>query len=172
MPLKPGLAAFHPRGPEPRTMRRVACPFCSHGFDISRKAISVRCPKCTRPLQFEDLTLRGRVEGDISTMGEVDLTEPSEMIGRLVCTTFTNRGRYEGNATVYGSVRLVADSLTTGELNSRALAIDHGATFRGKVAIHPRPKVSTVTRAVAARTLKRLSRQITPEGTPRFAGMR
>ena len=74
-------------------------------------------------------------------MGEVDLTEPSEMIGRLVCTTFTNRGRYEGNATVYGAIRLVADSLTTGELNARALAIDHGATFRGKVAIHPRPKV-------------------------------
>jgi len=93
MPLKPALAAFHPKGPEPRAMRRVACPFCGHGFDISRKALSVRCPGCTRPLQFEDLALRGRVEGDVSTMGEVELTEPSEMIGRLVCTSPSIRSR-------------------------------------------------------------------------------
>mgnify|MGYP006276112299 CR=1 FL=1 len=172
MPLKPALAAFHPKGPEPRAMRRVACPFCGHGFDISRKAISVRCPHCTRPLQFEDLTLRGRVEGDVSTMGEVELTEPSEMVGRLVCTTFANHGRYEGSATVYGSIHLAPDSLTTGELTSRALRVDRGATLRGKLTIHPRPKVSAVTRAVASRALKRVSRRLSPDRRPAFASAR
>lgn len=159
MPLKPALAAFHPRKPEPKAMRRVACPYCGHGFEISRKAISVRCSKCTRPLAFEDFTLRGRVEGDVSTMGEVDLTEPSELVGRLVCATFTNRGRYEGSATVYGSVTLMGDSLTVGQLTSRSLAVERGATLRGKVRIQPQPDVSVVTRAVTARRMQRGSRR-------------
>jgi len=170
MPLKPALAAFHPKSPEPREVRHVACPYCGKPFAISRKALSVRCPGCTRPLQFEDLSLKGRIEGDVSTMGEVDLAEPSEMIGKLVCGQFTNQGRYEGSAIVYGSIALAAQSLTTGELTARALEVDRGATFRGKVNIHPHPKTSAITRAVAARSMKRMTRRFSSQDpTPKPA---
>ena len=84
MPLRPALATIHPREPAPRSMRRVLCPHCGRAFEVSTRAMSVRCPACTRPLEFKDLTLRARMEGDVSTMGHVELTNHSEMIGRLV----------------------------------------------------------------------------------------
>lgn len=103
--------------------------------------MSVRCPTCTRPLEFKDLTLRQRLQGDVSTMGHVELSNPSEMIGRLVCGRFTNTGRFEGHAVVYGSIELAGNSLTIGELTGKSLSIHHGATARVRVNILPKPRI-------------------------------
>lgn len=101
--------------------------------------MSVRCPACTRPLEFKDLTLRQRLEGDVSTMGHVELSNPSEMIGRLVCGKFTNTGRFEGQAVVYGAITLAGNSMTIGELTGKSLSVQHGATARAKANIVPKP---------------------------------
>lgn len=101
--------------------------------------MSVRCPSCTRPLEFKDLTLRNRMEGDVSTMGHVELSNPSEMIGRLVCGRFTNAGRFEGQAVVYGQIMLSGGSHTIGELTGKSLSIQFGATARAKANIRPKP---------------------------------
>ncbi len=103
--------------------------------------MSVRCPSCTRPLEFKDLTLRARMQGDVSTMGHVELSSPSEMIGRLVCGQFTNTGRFEGQAVVYGAIVLTGKSLTIGELTGKSLIIHHGATARAKANILPKPRL-------------------------------
>lgn len=128
MPLRPALKTIHPRMPQPRQVRSVCCPHCAKRFEVSARAMSARCPACTRPLEFNDLTLRTRLEGDVSTMGHVVLCEPSEMLGRLVCGQFTSGGRFEGRAVVYGAVALTEGSLTTGQITSRSLRIDWGAT--------------------------------------------
>jgi cytoskeletal protein CcmA (bactofilin family) len=139
MPLRPALATIHPRRPEPRQLRRVLCPHCGRAFEVSTRAMSVRCPSCTRPLEFKDLTLRQRLDGDVSTMGHVELSDPSEMIGRLVCGRFTNTGRFEGQAVVYGAIELTGNSLTVGELTGKSLCVHHGATARAKANILPKP---------------------------------
>ena len=100
MPLRPALAAFHPKSPKPRAVRAVTCPHCSCGFDISQKAMSVRCPRCTRPLAFEDLHLDSKVQGDVSTMGAVHLGDHGEMVGRLICGQLNNAGRVDGKVIV------------------------------------------------------------------------
>ncbi len=139
MPLRPAINTIHPRGPQPAHLRRVSCPACGKSFEVSQRAVSVRCPACTSPLEFNDLVLRTRLEGDVSTMGHVALAEPSEMLGRLVCGQFTNAGRFEGRAVVYGQVVLTRESLTTGQLSGRSLRIDHGATTHIKAEIRPNP---------------------------------
>ena len=140
MPLRPALVAFHPRGPEPKSVRKVNCPHCGNGFEISKRALSIRCPQCTRPLQFSDLTLKQRVQGDVATMGHVQLDGHGEMNGRLVCGQLTITGSFEGQATVYGQIELVGQSLTTGQLVGKALRVSHGATLRCGVTICPQPK--------------------------------
>lgn len=79
------------------------------------------------------------MEGDVSTMGHVELSNQSEMIGRLVCGRFTNTGRFEGQAVVYGQIVLTNGSLTVGEFTGKSLSIQHGATARGKANICPKP---------------------------------
>ena len=160
MPLRPALAAFHPKGPKPKAVRKVNCPHCSAGFDISQKAMSVRCPRCTRPLAFEDLHLDSKVQGDVSTMGTVRLGEQGEMIGRLICGNLHSEGRVDGKVVVYGRAELWPNSLATGELSARALYAHRGSTARLSVKIGPKPLVSTVTSAVTTRPLQRTGRRL------------
>jgi cytoskeletal protein CcmA (bactofilin family) len=122
--------------------------------------MSVRCPTCTRPLEFKDLTLRQRLEGDVSTMGHVELSHPSEMIGRLVCGKFTNTGRFEGNAVVYGPIELAGNSFTTGELTGKSLSIQHGATARAKANILPKPRLGPGSGKLMDRPTRRLTPRI------------
>lgn len=160
MPLRPALAAFHPKGPKPKAVRKVNCPHCSAGFDISQKAMSVRCPRCTRPLAFEDLHLNSKVQGDVSTMGTVHLGEQGEMIGRLICGNLHSAGRVDGKVVVYGRAELQPDSLTTGELTARSIYAHFGATLRMSVKIGPKPLVTTVTSAITTRPLQRTGRRL------------
>lgn len=118
--------------------------------------MSVRCPACTRPLEFKDLTLRQRMQGDVSTMGHVELSHPSEMIGRLVCGRFTNAGRFEGQAVVFGEIVLQGGSLTVGELSGKSLCIRHGATARAKAHIRPKPTLGPADGKLRERPARRL----------------
>ncbi|MEM1356180.1 MAG: polymer-forming cytoskeletal protein [Planctomycetota bacterium] len=155
MPLRPALAAFHPKAPAPKTVRSVHCPHCGTGFEISSKAMSVRCPSCTRPLAFEDLNLNSRVEGDVSTMGHVQLGEQGAMVGRLVCGQLTNVGRLEGRVVVFGRIELCPQSLTTGEISGRSLSAGIGCTLRARASIGPKPQVSAIARTIGSRPLRR-----------------
>ena len=160
MPLRPALAAFKPKGPQPKTVRSVSCPHCSCGFEISQKAMSIRCPQCTRPLAFEDLHLDSKIQGDVSTMGTVHLGEHGEMVGRLICGQLDSAGRVDGKIVVYGRVELQSNSLATGQLNARSFYAHLGSTVRMRVKIGPRPVVSTSTGTVTTRPLQRAGRRI------------
>lgn len=159
MPLKPALSTIHPRNPQPREVRKVGCPHCGHAFEISTRAMSVRCPGCTRPLEFKDLTLRQKLEGDIQTMGRVGVEGPGEMIGRLVCGTLTNEGRFEGQVICYGEIELLPHSLTTGEIAARALKVERGATLRARAQIGVKQKVSPTARLLSYRPLRRITKR-------------
>lgn len=134
----------------------MLCPHCGRAFEVSTRAMSVRCPACTRPLEFKDLTLRQRMEGDVSTMGHVELSDPSEMIGRLVCGRFTNTGRFEGQAVVYGQITLTKGSLTVGEVTGKSLSIQFGATARVKANIRPKPTLGPQNGKLPERPARRL----------------
>ncbi len=139
MPLRPPLLAFHPNGPRPPRRRAVHCPSCRHGFELSRRAVSVRCPKCATPIAFDDLSLAQRVEGTITTMGLVTLQSTCGVRGRLTCGALEQRGRFEGDATVYGPAALHPGSRTTGTLVARSIVIEPGAAMVGRLRITPNP---------------------------------
>lgn len=171
MPLRPALLAFHPRGPEPKAVRKVSCPHCARSFEVSKRAMSVRCPGCTRPLQFSDLNLNSRVEGDVSTMGLVNLDDDGQMLGKLTCGELRSSGSFQGKALVYGLVELRNQSLTTGDLTARSLNVDQGATLRGTMNICPRPKVEPSARLIASRQVRRTPKRLTSATQSTFAPM-
>lgn len=151
MPLRPALSAlnkpFSQLGPKPREMRRVRCYHCGNAFEVSKRAMSATCPSCTRHFQFKDLNLNQKIEGDMSTMGHINLEADSEMFGRLVCTELTSEGRFDGDAVVYGPVLLENTSSTTGKIKSSSLTISPGAVCRVKLQVAPSPKLAAVTGA-------------------------
>lgn len=160
MPLRPALAAFKPKGPAPKAVRTVSCPHCSYGFQISSKAMSIRCPQCTRPLAFEDLHLDSKVQGDVSTMGTVHLGGQGEMVGRLICGELNSNGRVDGKVVVYGRVELHSDSLATGQLNARSFCAHRGANVRMSLKIGPKPLAETAMGTVTTRPVQRSGRRL------------
>jgi cytoskeletal protein CcmA (bactofilin family) len=152
MPLRPSLLSFHPQGPRPPRRRAVHCPRCRHGFTLSRRAVTVRCPRCATPIAFDDLSLGQSVEGTITTMGRVTLRDTGRVRGRLTCGSLDQAGRFEGEATVYGHADLAAGSRTTGTLIARSVAVREHATFVGRLRITadpgppptPRPRARTL----------------------------
>ncbi len=139
MPLRPPLVAFHPAAPRPPQRRRVYCPSCRHGFDISRRAVTVRCPRCTHPLAFDDLRLDGQVQGDVTTMGHVELGDTASVRGRLTCGALTTAGRLDGDTVVYGTLALLDTAKTHGRLTARALDAQPGTQCEAYVRITPDP---------------------------------
>ena len=168
MPIKPALVAFHPKRPKPQAVRRVMCPHCSKNFEISKRALSVRCPQCTRPLQFSDFTLKDRVQGDVSTMGHIELDQHGVMSGKLVCGALTSDGNFDGKAMVYGEITLQQHSLTTGELVAKSLSVSAGATLRGKINICPKPKISPTSRRLSNRPLRKTPKRVTSTNQSTF----
>jgi len=137
MPIKPSMLTLHPRKPKPREVRRINCPSCGHCFDVSRRAMSMRCPQCSRPFKLEDVIVKDEHVGELDTMGHVHLTEHSTMSGNLACGELTVDGRYEGAVEVHGQVELHKGAFLAGEVNARSLKVDRGATLRGHVRIGP-----------------------------------
>jgi cytoskeletal protein CcmA (bactofilin family) len=114
-------------------------------------------------MQFSDLTLNQTLEGELSTMGHIQLDPNGHMTGKLVCGQLTSKGNFDGNATVYGQITLCITSITTGKLIARSLCIERGACYRGRVNIclKPRKPDAFVQRLATRTTIARPRRRTT-----------
>lgn len=123
------------RPPQPQALRRVWCPECDHTFDVSARAMSLRCPHCAAGIEPADLELQASVQGDVKVIGHVTIPAEMEMRGRLLCVQLTSDGRFSGRARVGGRVCLRPGSETHGELAALSLDVECGARLRVRAAI-------------------------------------
>ncbi len=136
-PLKPHTLATHPRKPQPRESRAVNCPKCDQAVQVSKRAVSLRCPRCGAPFKLEDVQIDQAHNRDVDTMGHVHLGRHSNLRGNLACGELTVDGRYEGDAEVHGKIELHSGAQVLGSLAAQSLTIEPGANFRGQVRIGP-----------------------------------
>ncbi len=142
MPLKPSMLTTHPRKPQPREVRSLSCPNCGAPIEVSRRAMSYRCGKCSMPMKLEDVTVdQLNNTRTLNTMGHIHLTAHSKVDGELRCGELTVSGSYHGNAHVHGKVHMQSHSHCSGEINARSLTIDDGASFEGQLRIGPKARI-------------------------------
>lgn len=141
MPLKPSMLTTHPRKPRPREVRTLRCPHCGAPIEVSRRAMSYRCGKCSMPMRLEDVTVNDRNSRTLSTMGHIHLTAHSTVDGELICGELTVSGSYHGNAHVHGQVCMQSQSHSSGDIRARSLTIEDGASFEGHLSIGPKAKI-------------------------------
>ena len=102
-----------------------------------------------------ELTIDGKVEGEIISTGTLTVGENAEIRGEIRTKSATVLGKVHGNITVDERCELKARAVLHGDLKAARLAIEEGATFVGKsevspVKVAPRPQES-VRPAVPAR---------------------
>jgi cytoskeletal protein CcmA (bactofilin family) len=84
-----------------------------------------------------DLTIDGKVEGEITSQGTLTVGENAEIRGEIKTKSATVHGRVIGNITVEERCELKARAVLHGDLKATRLVIEEGATFIGKSEVSP-----------------------------------
>ena len=84
-----------------------------------------------------ELTVDGKVEGEITSAGILTVGENSEIKGEIKTKSVTVYGKVQGNITVDERCELKARATLFGDLKATRLVIEEGATFVGKSEVTP-----------------------------------
>jgi len=102
-----------------------------------------------------ELTVDGKVEGEITSAGVLTVGENSEIKGEIKTKSVTVYGKVHGNITVDERCELKARASLFGDLKATRLVIEEGATFVGKSEVTPNKvamKQPEIVRTPEART--------------------
>ncbi|MEO6786798.1 MAG: polymer-forming cytoskeletal protein [Chthoniobacteraceae bacterium] len=84
-----------------------------------------------------ELTVDGKIEGEINSAGILTVGENSEIKGEIKTKSVTVYGKVHGNITVEERCELKARASLFGDLKATRLIIEEGATFVGKSEVTP-----------------------------------
>lgn len=84
-----------------------------------------------------DLTIDGKVEGEILSPGVLIVGENAEVRGEIKTKSVTVHGKVHGNITVEERCELKGRAQLIGDLKAARLVIEEGATFVGKSEVTP-----------------------------------
>ena len=84
-----------------------------------------------------ELTVDGKIEGEISSPGVLTVGENSEIKGEIKTKSVTVFGQVHGNITVDERCELKGRAVLYGDLKATRLVIEEGATFVGKSEVTP-----------------------------------
>jgi len=84
-----------------------------------------------------DLTIDGKVEGEIASPGNLTVGENAEIRGEIKTKSVTVHGKVHGNITVEERCELKSRAALHGDLKAARLVIEEGATFVGKSEVTP-----------------------------------
>ncbi len=84
-----------------------------------------------------DLSIDGKVEGEITSEGILTLGENADVRGEIKTKSVTVYGKVHGNITVAEKCELKSRAQLIGDLKAARLIIEEGATFVGKSEVTP-----------------------------------
>jgi cytoskeletal protein CcmA (bactofilin family) len=89
-------------------------------------------------LKFQnELTIDGKIEGEITSTGVLTVGENAEIKGEIKTKSVTVLGKVHGNITVEERCELKSHATLFGDLKATRLIIEEGATFVGKSEVTP-----------------------------------
>lgn len=96
-------------------------------------------------LSFKDeLTFDGKLEGDITSEGTLNLGDNAVVKGNLNGNSVVLRGKINGNVTARERLEIKSKTELFGDIRSAKLVIEEGVTFVGKTEVNPN-KVAPIT---------------------------
>src|SRR6267154_6593064 len=84
-----------------------------------------------------ELTLEGKLEGEINTDGILHLGETGAVNGNLNVNSIVVRGKINGNVIAKDKIEIKSKAEVFGDVRAAKLVIEEGVTFVGKTEVHP-----------------------------------
>ena len=123
----------------PQTDDRTAinCLHCGKTLEIGRRALSVTCKFCHKPLKLEDVQIKVyEARRSIETCGVVTIEKKGNVVSdRILCGGAIVRGKVKGNITSLGPVLVGPEAEIKGNVTAPALAVGAGAILDGRYEI-------------------------------------
>ena len=147
--------AAHSIDVRPEDQQTIVCLYCAHAQDVARRAMSVTCRQCRKPLKLDDLSInKYEARRAIETCGIVVIERKGQVVSdRLLCGGLVARGRIKGNIVSRGPILVGPDAEIRGDVVAPTLAVGAGAVLEGNYRIgYPDQPVGRPTTAVASMT--------------------
>lgn len=84
-----------------------------------------------------EMTLDGKVDGDITSDGTLNLGEDAVIKGTIDVGSVVVRGKITGNIVAKDKIELKAKAELFGDVRAAKLVIEEGVTFVGKTEVNP-----------------------------------
>jgi cytoskeletal protein CcmA (bactofilin family) len=84
-----------------------------------------------------ELTLEGKLEGEVSTDGILHLGESGVVNGNLSVSSIVVRGKINGNVNAKDKIEIKSKAEIFGDVRAAKLVIEEGVTFVGKTEVNP-----------------------------------
>src|SRR5213080_4254608 len=84
-----------------------------------------------------ELTLDGKLEGDITSDGTLNLGDNAVVKGNITATSVIVRGKINGNITAREKIEIKSRTELFGDIRSARLVMEDGVTFVGQTEVNP-----------------------------------
>src|SRR6266481_1434474 len=84
-----------------------------------------------------ELTLEGKLEGEINSDGILHLGETGSVNGNLNVSSVVVRGKINGNVIAKDKIEIKSKAEVFGDVRAAKLVIEEGVTFVGKTEVNP-----------------------------------
>ena len=91
-----------------------------------------------------ELTFDGKLDGDISSEGTLNLGDNAVIKGNINATSVVVRGKVTGNVIAREKIDIKARTELFGDIKAPRLAIEEGVTFVGKTDVNPNKVTPTI----------------------------
>jgi cytoskeletal protein CcmA (bactofilin family) len=117
----------------PEDQQTIICLYCAKSQEVGRRAMTITCKFCHKPLKLEDLSFKGyEARRAIDTCGIVVIEKKGQVItDRVLCGGLVARGRVKGNIISRGPVLVGPEAEIRGDVVAPTLAVGAGAVLHG-----------------------------------------
>ncbi|MCC7350069.1 MAG: polymer-forming cytoskeletal protein [Phycisphaerales bacterium] len=139
------MAANEYNVPSPDDRTTIICLYCDRAQEVGRKAMSVTCKYCHKPLRLEDLRFKEyQARRVIDTCGMVTVEKKGNVVSdKINCGGMIVRGKLKGNIISRGPVLIGPEAEVKGDVSAPVLAVGAGAILDGQYAIGPKTPTAT-----------------------------
>jgi predicted acyltransferase (DUF342 family) len=131
------MAASEYNVPVPEDRATIICLHCDKPQEVSRKAMSVTCKFCHKPLKLEDIGItKYEARRVIETVGVVTVEKKGNVVtDRINCGGLVVRGKVKGSVHSRGPVLVGPEAEIKGDVKAPSIAVGAGAILDGNYEI-------------------------------------
>ena len=130
------MAGFFSSITPPATIH-IACYHCGRDQEVGRRAMTVTCKHCSKPLQVSDVQVKKYdARREIRTVGTIVVEKKGKVVAKSVeCGGLVARGEVTSNSggktVVRGAILAGPKSTLAGTVEARSIEVSEGASLEG-----------------------------------------